>query len=96
MWYDTNKNLSQANAGWGEHTSGEVGGMSGDVVTVLDLQTLEMVPPQVLHTVSFRWNRRLPQGGARNEIAIMHSLMVSSDNEFGEVLCLEWVLRQYN
>lgn len=45
MCYDTNKNLSQANAAQGEHTSGEVGGMSGDVVTDLDLQTLVMMPP---------------------------------------------------
>lgn len=50
-----------------------------------------MVLSQGLHTVPFRWNRR-----SRNKIAIMRSLMVSSNNEFGEVLGLKWVLRPYN
>lgn len=50
-----------------------------------------MVLSQGLHTIPFRWNRR-----SRNKIAIMRSLMVSSNNEFGEALGLKWVLRPYN
>lgn len=54
------------------------------------LDTVQLPAP------NFDWNRRLPRGGLKNKTAIMRLLMLSSDHDFGNFLCQEWILKPYN